>query len=71
MASMLKRIEQLEFQLEFQNRLCEQLNEVVVGHTQLLLRYERAMQRLDDQVKTLRDQRKEAFDPHAEKPPHY
>jgi uncharacterized coiled-coil protein SlyX len=65
------RIEKLEFHLAHQQRLCEQLNEVVVEHTQQLMRYERALFRLEEQVKTLREQRKETVDPGIEKPPHY
>ncbi|MGN6546086.1 MAG: SlyX family protein [Aureliella sp.] len=69
--SLAKRITELEFQLAHHQRLCEQLNEVVVGHTQQLLRMERAMARLEEQLKLVREQRKEAFDPGIEKPPHY
>jgi SlyX protein len=65
------RITELEIQLAHQQRICEQLNEVVVEHTQQMMRYERILIRMEDQVKSLREQRKEAFDPHQEKPPHY
>ena len=65
------RIGELEFQLAHQQRLCEQLNEVVVEHTQQIMRLERTILRCEEQVKSLRDQRKEAFDPGLEKPPHY
>ncbi len=65
------RVTELEIQLAHQQRMCEQLNEVVVEHTQQLMRYERVLIRLEDQIKLVREQRKEAFDPHQEKPPHY
>jgi uncharacterized coiled-coil protein SlyX len=66
-----KRITELEFQLAHQQRLCEQLDEVIVEHTQQIMRMERVILRLEDQLKLLREQRKEAFDPGIEKPPHY
>lgn len=66
-----ERIDELEFQLAHHQRLCEQLNEVVTDHTQQILRMERIILRLEDQIKTVRDQRKEPFDPGIEKPPHY
>lgn len=65
------RVTELEIQLAHQQRLCEQLNEVVTQHTQQIIRLERIIVRLEDQMKTLREQRKEAFDPGLEKPPHY
>lgn len=65
------RVTELEIQLAHQQRLCEQLNEVVVEHTQQILRLERVVLRLEDQIKTVRELRKEAFDPGLEKPPHY
>ena len=66
-----ERIDELEFQLAHHQRLGEQLNEVVTEHTQQILRMERLILRLEDQIKTVRDQRKEPFDPGIEKPPHY
>lgn len=68
---LMNRVTELEIQLAHQQRICEQLNEVVVDHTQQLMRYERVLLRLEDQMKMLRDQRKEVFDPEQEKPPHY
>lgn len=65
------RVTELEFQLAHQQKLYEELNQVVTDHTQLLLRYQRLVQTLDDQIKVLRERQKEAFDPRAEKPPHY
>lgn len=66
-----RRITELECQLAHQQRLCEQLDEVVTKHTQQLMRFERVILRLEEQLKTLREQRKETFDPGLEKPPHY
>ena len=66
-----KRVSELEFHLAHQQRLVEQLNEVVVQHTQQIMRLERIVLRCEEQIKTLRDQRKEPFDPGLEKPPHY
>lgn len=66
-----RRIDELEFQLAHQQRLCEQLNEVVTEHTHQLLRYQRVLVTLEDQLKQVRERHKEAFDPRAEKPPHY
>ena len=65
------RVTELEIQLAHQQRICEQLNEVVTEHTQSMMRYERVILRLEDQMKLLREQRKEQFDPREEKPPHY
>lgn len=67
----MKRISELEFQLAHQQRLCEQLNEVMIEHTQQIMRLERVILRCEEQVKSLREQRKESFDPGLEKPPHY
>ena len=66
-----KRIGELEFQLAHHQRLCEQLNEVVIAHTQQIMRMERVILRCEVQIKTLREQRKEAFDPGLDRPPHY
>ncbi len=65
------RVTELEIQLAHQQRLCEQLNEVVTDHTQQIIRLERIIVRLEDQIKSMRELRKEAFDPALEKPPHY
>lgn len=69
--SMQSRITELEIQVAHQQRICEQLNEVVTEHTQSMMRYERVVLRLEDHIKLLREQRKEQFDPREEKPPHY
>jgi len=65
------RVTELEIQLAHQQRICEQLNEVVTEHTHSMMRYERVILRLEEQIKQLREQRKEQFDPREEKPPHY
>ncbi len=65
------RITELEFQLAHQQKMVDELNGVLVGHTQQILRMERTILRLEEQIKIVREQRKEAFDPGLEKPPHY
>jgi SlyX protein len=69
--SLQSRVTELEIQLAHQQRICEQLNEVVTEHTHSMMRYERVILRLEEHIKLLRDQRKEQFDPREEKPPHY
>lgn len=69
--SLQSRVTELEIQLAHQQRICEQLNEVVTEHTHSMIRYERVILRLEEHIKQLRDQRKEQFDPREEKPPHY
>ncbi len=69
--SLQSRVMELEIQLAHQQRICEQLNEVVTEHTQSMMRYERVLLRLEENIKQLREQRKEQFDPREEKPPHY
>ena len=69
--SLQSRVTELEIQLAHQQRICEQLNEVVTEHSQAMMRYERVILRLEDHIKLLRDQRKEQFVPREEKPPHY
>ncbi len=41
------RVTELEIQLAHQQRLCEQLNEVVTDHTQQIIRLERIIVRLE------------------------
>ncbi len=66
------KIIELEMALAYQQRLCEQLNEVVVDHSRQLLVMQRAVSALEGRVKDLKDQRKEQpLDPEQEKPPHY
>jgi len=65
------RVTELEIQLAHQQRICEQLNEIVTEHTHSMMRYERVILRLEEHIKQLRDQRKEQLDPREEKPPHY
>lgn len=56
----------------YQQRLCEQLNEIVSVHSQELLGLKRLVAELQGRVKELREQRKEPqADPQEEKPPHY
>ncbi|MCA9134126.1 MAG: SlyX family protein, partial [Planctomycetales bacterium] len=66
------RITELEIALAHQQRLCEQLNEVVSAHTQELMRFARQVVELERKLNQLREQRKEPqFNPVDEKPPHY
>lgn len=67
----LKYIE-LEIKLSHQQRLCEQLNEVVVDHTRQIMQLERVVVELRKQLTDFRDARKqEITDPREERPPHY
>lgn len=66
------RYVELEIKLEHQQRLCEQLNEVVVDHTRQIMQLERVIGQLRKQVGDLREVRKqEPIDPIEERPPHY
>jgi len=63
---------ELEIKLSHQQRLCEQLNEVVVDHTRQIMQLERVIGELKKQLTDLRDARKqEITDPREERPPHY
>ncbi|MCC7339163.1 MAG: SlyX family protein [Pirellulaceae bacterium] len=66
------RLAELEMALAYQQRLCEQLNEIVTAHSQELLGLKRLVAELQGRIKELREQRKEPqSQPHDEKPPHY
>lgn len=68
------RLEKLEIELVHQQRVTEQLNEVVTEQTKELLRLGRAFDRLSKQVVELRKQPTAAETPPSledEKPPHY
>lgn len=66
------RLTELEMAQAYQQRLCEQLNEIVSVHSQELLGLKRLVAELQGRVKELREQRKEPqADPQEEKPPHY
>lgn len=66
------RITELEMALAYQQRMCEQLNEIVCEHSKQMLAMTRAVADLQNRLKELREQRKEpSIDPLAEKPPHY
>lgn len=66
------RLEELEMALAYQQRLCEQLNQIVTSHSQELLGLKRQLGELQGRLRDLREQRKEpAVDPLDEKPPHY
>mgnify|MGYP001485185329 CR=1 FL=1 len=66
------RLAELELAQAYQQRLCEQLNEIVTVHSQELLGLKRLVAELQGRIKELRDQPKESpAEPHEEKPPHY
>ena len=66
------RLAELEMALAYQQRLCEQLNEIVTAHSQELLGLKRSVAELQGRMKELREQPKEPpAEPHEEKPPHY
>ena len=66
------RLTELEMSLAYQQRLNEQLNQIVTSHSQELLGLKRLVAELQGRLKELREQRKEPqADPLEEKPPHY
>ncbi len=66
------RLSELEMALAYQQRLCEQLNEIVTAHSQELLGLKRLVAELQGRVKEIRQHRKEPqSEPYDEKPPHY
>ncbi len=66
-----QRLIALETELAHQQRLCEQLNEVLIEHTKAITQMERIILRLEGQVKEIRRQAEDAKDPADDKPPHY
>ncbi len=66
------RILELETALAFQQRLCEQLNQIVCEHSQQIMGLQRKIAEHGSRLKEMHQQRKEPpLDPAAEKPPHY
>ena len=66
------RIAELEFGLAHQQRLCEQLNEVVTDQTKRLLRFELLIPKLELQIRELKTLSKsDSGLPEDERPPHY
>lgn len=65
------RVIELEIQLAHQQRLYEQLNEVVTAQSLENQRMQRRMTLLQDQIKQLKENPDSAADPLDEKPPHY
>ncbi|MEZ6134423.1 MAG: SlyX family protein [Pirellulaceae bacterium] len=62
----------LQIALAHQQRLCEQLNEIVVAHTRQIIQLEREQLELKKAVGELRALRKvEPAQQEDEKPPHY
>lgn len=66
-----ERIVELETQLAHQQHLCDQLNQVLVDQSKRLMRLERVVVQLENQVKDLMPQQREIRDLLDEKPPHY
>lgn len=66
------RLLELETALAYQQRLCEQLNQIVSEHSQQILVLQRKIAELSSRLKEMHQQRKEPpLDPALEKPPHY
>lgn len=66
------RIADLEFGLAHQQRLCEQLNEVVTDQTRRLLKFEILLPKLEQQIRDLKNSSKnEPGFLEEERPPHY
>lgn len=66
------RLMELETALAYQQRLCEQLNQIVCEHCQQILGLQRTVAELSGRLKEMHQQRKEPpLDPAFEKPPHY
>lgn len=71
-ANLQQRVTELEISLAHQQRLCEQLNEVVTEQTRKLMHLERLIPRLEEQLRELQNWRKSAQEPLPdERPPHY
>ncbi len=71
-AKIVARVTELEMALAYQQRLCEQLNDIVCEHSKQMLTMTRTVADLQRRLKELRELRKEPpIDPAAEKPPHY
>jgi SlyX protein len=65
------RVAKLEVDLAHQQRLCEQLNEVVTLQTQQLMRLEKSLPQLQEHVLELRSELRTRNAPGDERPPHY
>ncbi|MEC8554594.1 MAG: SlyX family protein [Planctomycetota bacterium] len=66
------RIEALEISIAHQQRLLEQLNEVVTEHSKILIQLEKAIPKLREELLELRAAQDANSSPLAnEKPPHY
>ena len=66
------RLEELEISVAHQQRLLEQLNEVLVTHSQAMLKLEKTIPKLEAEIKELRQvaaSKTESLP--DEKPPHY
>ncbi len=66
------RFTELETSLAFQQRLNEQLNQIVCEHSQQIMILQRGLAEMSRRIKELHQQRKESpIDLSEEKPPHY
>ena len=66
------RVTELEMSLAHQQRLCEQLNDVVTSQTRQLIALEKLVPSLQQQLKELKFALKgDQPSPHDERPPHY
>ncbi|WP_068139912.1 SlyX family protein [Roseimaritima ulvae] len=65
------RITELEIQLAHQQRITEQLNEVLTEQNKVIDGLTRRLQALDNQVRQLRERPQAEPDMLDEKPPHY
>ncbi len=65
------RVIQVETQLAHQQLLSDQLNEVLIEQGKQLMRMERIILRLENQLKELQHVSREPRGPADEKPPHY
>ncbi len=67
-----RRVAELEISLAHQQRLCEQLNEVLTQQTKQLLRFEKSFPQLAQKIRELNLALHELSPaPKNEKPPHY
>ncbi|QDS91954.1 hypothetical protein FF011L_06900 [Roseimaritima multifibrata] len=65
------RITELEMQLAHQQRISEQLNEVLTTQSMEVIKLTRVVQRLENQFRELRETPRGETDMLDEKPPHY
>lgn len=66
-----QRLIEVETQLAHQQLICDQLNEVIVEQGKQIMRLERNLLRLENQVKDVQQLSREPRGDANEKPPHY